>query len=253
MEAVLPTVEWVDTVGSTNSELKAVVAGRPHGYVLAARSQTAGRGQRGNSWEATPGENLTFSMLLKPRNLRPSEQFYISEAVALGVAETLEEYLSSGERVMVKWPNDIYVGDRKICGILIENTIAGGGAISYSVAGVGVNINQRRFYSDAPNPVSLYQITGTLYSLEEMLERISERILHRLAQADNPLGDGRMALHNDYHARFWRGNGVFPFRLPDGTLFEASVGLVAPDGLLTLNLADGTSRSFYFKEVAFVL
>ena len=112
-------------LASTNSELARLAAeGAPHGTVVSCTAQTSGRGQRGNTWESAPGENVTMSVLIRPDGVAPREQFAISEAVALAVAETLDAYLPSGMRAEVKWPNDIYVGDRKICGILIENRIS---------------------------------------------------------------------------------------------------------------------------------
>ncbi len=129
----------------------------PHGYVLMAREQTAGRGQRGNSWEAAPGMNVTMSVMLRPQGLPAAAQFAISEAVAMGVVDLLDSLGVDGARV--KWPNDIYVGDRKVCGILIENSLCGT-IVGRSVAGVGLNVNQREFVGGAPNPVSLRQLLG---------------------------------------------------------------------------------------------
>ena len=145
---------------STNTELARLAdEGAPHGTVAIAECQTAGRGQRGNTWESAPGENVTMSVLLHPDGIEPRRQFAISEAVALGVAETLDIYLPAGMRAEVKWPNDIYVGNRKICGILIENRITST-TIERAIAGIGLNVNQELFVSDAPNPVSLRQLTG---------------------------------------------------------------------------------------------
>ncbi|MDE6431375.1 MAG: biotin--[acetyl-CoA-carboxylase] ligase, partial [Duncaniella sp.] len=120
---------------------------------VSARRQTAGRGQRGNSWESAPGKNITMSILLRPEGLHPSRQFVISRAVSLAITGVLRRYMPASA-VRVKWPNDIYVDDRKICGILIENVISSA-SIRQSVVGIGINVNQRRFLSDAPNPVSM--------------------------------------------------------------------------------------------------
>lgn len=127
-------VEIAASLTSTNTVMKERAATLPHGYTLAARSQTAGRGQRGNSWESLPGRNLTFSILLRPEHIAPARQFVISEAVALGIAGVIDRYLPQGMTTAIKWPNDIYAGDRKICGILIEHTLGTCSGITYTVA-----------------------------------------------------------------------------------------------------------------------
>ncbi len=170
---------WRDTCPSTNSDPAVLDPEAPHGLVVAAREQTAGRGQRGNTWESGPGLNLSFSIVLRPGDLHAVRQFCISEAVALAVAETVEEELRSNgvdDPVYVKWPNDIYVGDRKICGILIENTVTGT-HIDKSVVGIGLNVNQREFHSDAPNPVSIIQLTARETPLQPLLDRLTARLL----------------------------------------------------------------------------
>ena len=222
------TLEILDSCPSTNSALSRTA---PHGHALMALEQTAGRGQRGNSWEAEPGRNITLSLMLRPEGLPAVRQFEVSEAVALGVADTLDRL---GIRdVSVKWPNDIYVGDRKICGILIENTLSGA-LIERSVAGIGLNVNQTEFRSDAPNPVSVRQITGVEFELEPLARQMVGNILERLGREN----------HADYRRRLWRGAGVWPWRTPDGQRFEAEVSDVLPTGHLVLG------QSVYaFKEV----
>ena len=125
--------------------------------LLTADYQTAGRGQRGTHWEAARGENLLFGIRLHPHAVRPSRQFLLSEVQALAVAETLEEIVGG---IRVKWPNDIYWLDTKICGMLLEHTLVGP-QIDTTITGVGLNVNQVVFESDAPNPMSLRQITGS--------------------------------------------------------------------------------------------
>ena len=153
-----PHIIRLDNVDSTNTYLSGIASNSPHGTCVLADRQSAGRGQRGNTWESEPGKNLTFSVLLRPDGLHASQQFRISQAVSLAITDTLDGFLPEGIEAKVKWPNDIYVGNRKICGILIENTLCGA-AIQHSIIGIGLNINQRDFLSDAPNPVSLYQLT----------------------------------------------------------------------------------------------
>ena len=189
----------VEETPSTNSALAAMGASAPHGYAILCRRQTAGRGQRGNSWESAPGQNVTLSLLLRPHEIDAAAQFTISEAVAIGVADTIAPLLP-GHDVRLKWPNDVYAGDRKICGILIENSLTGR-TVDRSIAGIGLNVNQQEFLSDAPNPVSLRQLTGRTYDIEDMARRLCANILTLL---DTPAGE----LHSRYRTLLWRGEGL---------------------------------------------
>lgn len=241
-------IDWLDTCPSTSSEL-AARPDAPAGLVVASRTQTAGRGQRGNSWEAEPGANLTFSQLLRPMTIGAVRQFELSMIVSLAIADTLDAILAEAgvaQRTAIKWPNDIYVGDSKICGILIENTISGC-RIDRSIAGIGININQTRFVSDAPNPCSLRQFTGLSYNLEPLLQRFAEAIADALSAYET--APDPAALNVRYMRRLWRRSGIWPFATPDGTRFEAEIIAVDPDGILTLS----PDRRFAFKEVAFLL
>ena len=251
----------LDHADSTNSWLTANRNLVEAPVLVYAVEQEAGRGQRGNSWESEPGKNLTASALFHPEGVHPREQFAISEAVALAVVDLLGE---CGVEATVKWPNDIYVGDRKICGILIEHAILPD-SILYTIAGIGVNINQREFRSDAPNPVSLIQLTEMEEDVDDMAVRLAQRLKERIAATETP--EGREVLHEEFMARLYRGDGGFyPFfdRLA-GERIEAAIADVAPDGTMTLLLKDtpesqGSSepkepsrRSYLFKEVEFIL
>lgn len=134
---------------------------------VTAEFQTAGKGQRGNTWEAEEGKNLLFSFVLYPSFLEARRQFILSQIVSLAIKEELSRW---SDEITIKWPNDIYWKDKKICGILIENDLSGH-HIRRSIAGIGININQEVFNSDAPNPVSLKQITGKEHDRYEILVR----------------------------------------------------------------------------------
>lgn len=243
----------LDSVGSTSSHLASIGADAPHGTVVMAREQTAGRGQRGNSWEAEPGANITLSMLLRPNGLHPSRQFLVSQAVSMAIVDLLDRLLP-GHDVSVKWPNDIYVGDRKICGILIENTITGQ-AIDRTIVGIGLNVNQTVFRSDAPNPVSIGQLTpGKTYDTVELATSMVDGILKRV---DLALSDGAEAAtpQKEYFSRLWRNDGWHEFHdcLRD-TDMTARIVSVAPSGIITLvDRADGEQRQYAFKEIIFKL
>lgn len=237
-------------VGSTSTYLREALGDAPAGTVVSARCQSAGRGQRGNSWEAEPGCNLTFSVLLRPAGIVASGQYAISEAVAVAIVDTLAPLVADSDRLAIKWPNDIYYGDSKLCGILIENTLSGM-SIVRSIAGVGINVNQRVFVSDAPNPVSLWQITGREYQLEPLLERVAAAIVANVERVSTDAG--HEAISRQYRARLWRREGLHPYRLPDGTEFLASIESVAPTGHITLRHEDNTLTTHAFKEVASIL
>ena len=243
-------IVWVDEAGSTNTLAAQMHADHPAGVIVAARRQTAGRGQRGNSWEAEPGKNLTFSAVWTPVGVHPRSQFAISEAVALAVCDLLAVL---GVDARVKWPNDIYVDDRKICGILIEHAVMGTD-ISRTVAGVGINVNQTEFLSDAPNPVSLRQLTGEGYELKNLLERYADIFAERVAALSDP--EYRESIHTEFRQRLWRGDGgVYPFRQREsGMVFAGRIVDVAPEGLLMVeDVERNETKGFAFKEVEFII
>ena len=237
---------WLDQTGSTNSWLKENAESVSPMTLVAAVSQTSGRGQRGNSWESEPGKNLTFSFYFNPEGILPSEQFVVSEAVSLAMVAVLERY---GINALVKWPNDIYVGQRKIAGILIENSIMGQ-TISRCIAGIGLNVNQDEFHSDAPNPVSMKMLTGKNYNLEELLSAVGEEMEKKIAQ----LGD-RDSLHNEYLGRLWRSRGEYRFRdAATGEIFIAGIENIERSGHLVLTVSSTREKRRYaFKEVAFLV
>ncbi|MDE6629661.1 MAG: biotin--[acetyl-CoA-carboxylase] ligase [Muribaculaceae bacterium] len=255
--------------GSTNSWLKENAADSPHGLTVFTHTQSAGRGQRGNSWEAEPGKNLTFSVMLRPQWLHASRQFAISQAVCCGVALTLARRLEQAgfdaSQVKVKWPNDVYAGDRKIAGILIENSLSCSGQLAWSVAGAGVNINQSVWRSDAPNPVSLRQLTGVDTPLEPLLHEMASQILALVEGTSTP--DGCRELDALYSGMLYRADGrTHPFFIPSDPArpvsvipdapdarFHAMIDGVNPDGALRLRHADGSITTHLFKEVSFVI
>ncbi len=240
----------VSETESTNS-LIATMPDAPHGTVVRAVAQTAGRGQRGNSWESETGKNLTLSILVRPSHVKATEQFLICRAVSVALVEMLDKVLPDGLRAEIKWPNDIYVGDRKICGILIENSLTGN-VIDRSILGIGLNVNQREFKSDAPNPVSIVNLNGGReLELEPLIEMMWEAVDRNLSLCATE--SGRAVLTEKYDSRLWRGEGFHTFALPDGTRFKAAIRSIADNGVMTLEEQDGTRRSFAFKEVQFVL
>lgn len=236
---------------STNTYLRAVASTLPGGTVIYTPRQTAGRGQKGNSWESEPGKNLAFSYLLKRPLVAVRQQFSISEGCSLAVLQALEAQHPQGG-FSIKWPNDIYWQDKKICGLLIEQSLDGRG-IEWSILGVGLNVNQEQFLSDAPNPVSLKQITGHDHDLDALLRDVCQRI-EALCDFSQATPASLAALHQRYLQHLLRNDGQeHPWQLPDGTLLQASIVDVAPDGMLTLRHHDGTEHSYAFKQVKHVI
>ena len=164
-----PQILWLKETDSTNNHLRRLLDKEqlPEGSLVVTDFQTAGKGQVGNSWESEAGMNLMFSILLYPDFIPANRQFLISQIASLSVKETLDAYT---DFIQVKWPNDIYWKDRKICGMLIENDLSGQ-LLYCSIIGIGLNLNQSLFRSNAPNPISLTQITGKKYDREEVLNR----------------------------------------------------------------------------------
>lgn len=232
------------TVGSTNDVARG--AEYHDGDIVWADFQTAGRGQRGHSWESRAGENLTFSVVLKPHFLPVAEQFMLLEAVALALYDFFAEL---GVDTKIKWTNDIYVGDKKAVGILIEHSYSGG-KLSRTIVGIGINVNQREFSADIPNPVSLALLTDKNYDRDELLKQFEKCLSCRYSQLRN--GDWGK-LQTDYHSALYRRDEKHTYALADGTRFEGVIRGVKPTGDLIVEWEDGKQRSYLFKEIEFVL
>ena len=245
----MPYYIKVSQTASTNTYLSRLAATLPGGTVIYTPSQTAGRGQKGNSWESEDGKNLTFSHLLKRPPVKARDQFYLSEAAALAVVEALTA--EAGDGFSVKWPNDVYWQDKKVCGMLLENSLDGSD-IATCIVGIGINVNQQFFVSDAPNPVSLINITGHEHDLMALLKRVCSRI----EQLVDSLGDdtAHRDLHKRYMAALYRNDGqLHPWEDAEGHHFMASVAGIAPDGTLTLQHEDGTRHDYLFKQVKHII
>ncbi|MDR1408287.1 MAG: biotin--[acetyl-CoA-carboxylase] ligase [Tannerella sp.] len=246
-EKDLPEVIYLDETDSTNRYLERLAQADEVAdeTLVAADYQTAGRGQTGNSWESEAGKNLTFSLLFYPENLPAGRSFRIVELAAVSVKRLLDDYIRD---VAIKWPNDIYWRDRKICGILIENVLTGS-RIARSIVGIGLNVNQETFHSDAAAPVSLRQITGRTHDGTMLLERFRV-IFHRLRlqfESDASATD----IHREYRSALYRREGYFPYRDEAGR-FDACIRHVEPSGHLILERKDGTLSRYAFKEVTFL-
>ena len=242
------TVLRYGTIDSTNRLLLAHA--QPDGEtmtVAVADYQTAGRGQGHNTWESEKGKNLLFSVLLRPTNIAADRQFVISMAAALAHKEALDAY---AEGITLKWPNDIYWQDRKLGGTLIETRLCGA-TITHCVVGTGINVNQRTFRSDAPNPVSLLNITGRETCRDALLGEVLEALSRYMDMAESG-EDGIETISQRYHAALYRRKGMHEYEDLHGR-FLAKIAGVEPAGHLLLRLANGTVRRYAFKEVKFII
>ena len=245
--------------------------GYPNLFTVYTFRQTAGRGQAGNAWESEPGKNLSFSTLFHISTIEQAARLNL--LVPLAVCNVLNKVKGQAPRGLskvegdfsIKWPNDIYWGDKKVAGLLNENVIIGS-RIAYAVAGIGVNVNQEVFLSSAPNPVSLKQITGRTYELEPLIERIVDEM-----EALLPLLDDQEALKQRYMARLYRREGFYPYVERDVSTapttiaragntneekhvpFLAEIADIDDFGRLVLRTESGELRTYHFKEIRFVV
>ena len=233
------TNRWLKEHRDSSLETLSDVAKEPSLCVV-ADYQTAGKGCGTNSWESERGKNLTFSVMLHPVEIPASGQFRISEAVSVALCTTLETYIYN--KVEIKWPNDIYVGDQKICGILIENRLQGS-TIMDSIVGIGLNVNQQTFRSDAPNPVSMYQLVGHEMDRTALLDAFLEAL-------DEAMDSETVG--TDYRSRLYRRDGFYDYRDGQGD-FQAKLLNVLDDGRLVLLDTEGTARLYAFKEVQYII
>lgn len=254
---------WLDSVDSTNEEAARLIDSIDNLSVLSAMRQTEGKGQRGNTWSSDRGKNLTFSIVLKfdheaetaPHalpSMKAYDQFVISEITALSVVDLLAEY---GIQARIKWPNDIYVGDRKICGILIENSLRGTNLHS-SIVGVGINVNQTEFPDSVPNPTSMKSETGEDQDIILMLEFFMEIFTDYLTRYGHIHG-GYGKLRKMYHSQMWRKDEMAEFieNIDSGEKrrFRGTIKGLSDVGHLIIENEEGELREFSFKQISYIL
>lgn len=236
------------SINSTNTYLHRMAAENPvlePFTAVRADYQTAGRGQVGNTWESACGQNLLMSVYLRPSNLDVHEQFYLSMAVSLAVVDTVRYYVPNA---MVKWPNDIYVGNKKLAGILIENTLCHS-QIFHAIVGLGLNVNQTEFVSNAPNPISLRQLTCKELSVEQLGEEIIANMQIRMAMLEARKWQQLAAA---YFECLLRADGHFYAFVDDGGEFRAKIKNILPTGHLVLADEADNERIYAFNEVQHV-
>ena len=238
-------IVFVPECHSTNSEVQHLIQqnGATDGVVFITSKQTKGRGQQGNTWESEPGKNLTFSIGLRPHFVEIKDQFLLSMAISLAVYDHLSMVLGEAD-IKVKWPNDIMVNDKKICGILIENSISGN-TMQHSVVGIGLNVNQDEFHTHSATSMML--VSKEEYVLSEMLENLLSCVEKRYLQIR---AMESLAVKKNYlDVLYWKDeNRSF---LADGKQFQGVITGIDPTGKLVI-LSEGVGRTFGFKEVRFL-
>lgn len=232
---------------STNSYLRDLLKSQhlEEGSVVVADFQTAGRGQVGNNWYSDKGDNLLFSLLIYPTGIPANEQFIISRMVSLAIKNTLDQF---ADDIRIKWPNDIYWKEKKIAGILIENSLQGK-IIENSIIGIGLNLNQQIFPVELPNPVSLRQITATEQDKNYILDLLLKEffLLYRSLQQGE-----KQVIEDEYMLDLYRANGYYWYEDANGR-FQAEIDNVLPSGHLVLRTLDTNEERIYaFKEVQFI-
>lgn len=239
----------LDEVDSTNSYLRRLdVQGDQRPVLVTAEFQSAGRGADTNRWESERGKNLLFSLRLMPCNLPVRRMFAVSEVAALAVRDALNAF-APGFRI--KWPNDIYYEDSKVAGILIENDLQGA-KIRCSTIGIGINVNQRRFLSDAPNPHSLADIVGHDVERHLVLEQFMERVMHYMKALDEGKDDALDPLHEHYKEGLYRMGEEHKF-IDDTGMFCATIVDVEQSGHLILQDTEGNRRRYEFKQLKYII
>ncbi|MGM9788327.1 MAG: biotin--[acetyl-CoA-carboxylase] ligase [Candidatus Cryptobacteroides sp.] len=195
-------ITWHKSLKSTNTELREHISEYDSLSVVATVEQSAGRGQGDHSWYASPGKNLTFSIVFKPENLNATDALYLSRITTLALLSYLKD---KGVEARIKWPNDIWVGEKKICGILIEN-ILDGQLVESSIIGIGLNLNEDNWPEELPNPVSLHELTGEHYDIKKELAVFHKEFCRHAEMLKSE--DGKTYLCKEFKAKV--------FRLPEG-------------------------------------
>ena len=230
---------------STNEEASELIASNreSEGTVVITEYQLAGKGQRGNMWESERGKNVMISIILNPRFMNPTAQFALHTICSLAIYDSLFPLL--GNKLKIKWPNDIYYGDKKICGILIENSVRGN-TVDSSIIGIGLNVNQVVFTT--PNATSLKEIMLEEIDRYDLIENILLHLEKRYLQLKS---NKTLELRMEYKLKLYRLNESHLFTNDQGKFLGEIRGVNEFGSLL---IEDDTEvKSYNFKEVKFVV
>lgn len=238
----------LDETSSTNEYAALLIDAEKtiEGTLITASAQSKGRGYSGNRWESEKGENLLFSIVLKPAFLQARQQFYLNELITLGLYDALQPKL--GSSLKIKWPNDVFYKDEKLAGILIENSLSGN-FIQHSVIGIGLNVNQSGFSKEIKNVCSLKMITKKEWDLDELLTSVCKSIETRYLQLKN---NQLQTLQQDYMQSLFRADDEEYWYRKEKKKFKARIAGINPEGKLMLATNKGWD-AYGFKEVEFIL
>ena len=243
-------IRLIESVNSTNQYLLGLIdqGEVAEGLVIRANEQTNGRGHGSNSWESEPEKNLTFSLVLCPQFIEPSGQFLLTKIISIAITKVLLNKLPTDD-ITIKWPNDIYIGNKKIAGILIQNLIRGH-TIGYSIVGIGLNVNQEIFTSDAPNPVSMIHFSKSEFQLEPLLMNLLEQIkgLYTISGSIS----GRKQIDALYLKKLYRFSQWNLFKSGELCFKGKVIGTDEFGRLLVMNKKEETSE-YDFKEIEFII
>ena len=239
-------VKFFETLASTNEKAIQLIDEKKadEGNLIITDNQFKGRGHQDNRWESEPGKNLTFSLIIRPVFLNASEQFILNEVVCLSIIEALKKSLP-GVQFLIKWPNDIYVGNDKIAGVLIQHFLKGS-KLNFSVIGIGININQTHFISEAPNPVSLKKITGKTFEKEGVLQdfvKLFEQNYEKIKTVS-----GRNVINTSYLENLYKREKKSKFKDKKG-LFYGKIKGINEFGQILISDEENHVRKYGFKEL----
>lgn len=234
---------------STNTYLENLLDEQdlPEGTLVITDKQTAGLGQGHNTWESEPGSNLTFSFFLKPTFLKPEEQFYLNMSVTLGICGFLSEQAGI-DKMAVKWPNDIYINNKKIAGILIRNIIRGN-SLESAIVGIGLNVNQEKFSPGIPNPVSMFLVSERKYNLKECLESLLKHLNRQYQSLRRKEFD---VLRERYLSHLFHLGVVTLFRDKERS-FRGTITGITAFGELIIGHDTGETKTYGFQEITMII
>ena len=238
-----------DHISSTNAEaLNLITKSNPNeGTVISSYHQQDGKGQIGSKWHSTPYRNIAFTIILYPTFLRPSQQFILSKVAALSVVQTIKG-MASTLSPKIKWPNDVYINDLKIAGILIQNQIQTS-SIQSSIIGIGLNVNENNFPLHLPNPTSLTLETGKEFQLNQIVLQLKQNLLNYYNTSRDSLQ--HPYLDQEYLKLLYRKAELASFKTPNGSIFQGTITGINDQGQLSI-MIEGKIRCFSNKEVSFI-
>jgi len=238
-----------ERLDSTNTHLNELLSREKliEGTVVITDTQFAGKGQSDHKWESAPGLNLTFSFVLYPEFLHPPKQFMLNKIISLAIKDFIDTKVPAKD-TSIKWTNDVYYKNSKIAGIIINNAIQGNKFL-HTVVGIGVNINQTEYLSDAPNPISLSMITGKKYDLNNCFSEICKYLDQRYKQLKNKNTE---MIDNEYLSSLYRLNKLYDY-IYQNKKISAKITGIDEFGMLLLISDKGETLKCHKGDIRFII